>query len=69
MANQDLNILCLLKTKLDRTTLERLYNAFVRSNLEYASIVWNNCPQFVADLLENVHYRAAKIVAGARHGL
>ena len=41
--------------------------AFIRSKLEYACIVWDNCTQDQKDLIETVQYRAAKIVSGAIH--
>ena len=66
-ANQCLNILCALKHKLDMGTLEKLYFTFVRSKLEYANVVWDNCSQQMSDLIESVQYRAAKIVSGAIH--
>ena len=64
-AGKSLDILNALKYKLDRVTLERLYFAFVRSKLEYASIVWDNCSKYLSDLVESVQYRAGKIVSGA----
>ena len=66
-ASQSLDVLNALKHKLDRCTLEKLYNAFIRSKLEYANIVFDNCSEQQADLLENIQYRAAKIVSGAIH--
>ena len=56
-----------MKFKLDRLTLEKLYIAFIRSKLEYANIVWDNCSKHLSDLLEGVQYRAGKIVSGAIH--
>ena len=64
-ASQCLDVINALKYKLDRKTLESLYFAFIRSKLEYANIVWDNCSRQLADLLESVQYRAAKIVSGA----
>ena len=66
-ANQCLNVLSGLKYKLDRKTLETLYFAFIRSKLEYACIVWDNCTKEQKDLVESVQYRAAKIVSGGIH--
>ena len=66
-AGKCLDILNALKYKLDRVTLERLYIAFVRSKLEYANIVWDNCSKQMSDMLESVQYRAAKIISGAIH--
>ena len=62
-AGRCLDVLNALKYKLDRATLEKLYFAFIRSKLEYANIVWDNCSRYLSDLLEGVQYRAAKIVS------
>ena len=64
-AGKCLDILNALKFILDRNTLERVYQSFVRSKLEYASIVWDNCTNEQRNLLEQVQYRAGKIVSGA----
>ena len=64
-AGKCLDILNALKYKLDRTTLEKLYFAFIRSKLEYANIVWDNCSKQLSDMIEGVQYRAAKIISGA----
>ena len=42
-----------------------MYFAFIRSKLEYANIVLDNCSIQLSDLLESVQYRATKIVSGA----
>ena len=64
-AGKCLDVLNALKYKLDRQTLENLYVAFIRSKLEYASIVWDNCTEDLSDLVESVQYRAGKIISGA----
>ena len=64
-AGKCLDILNALKHKLDRSTLEKLYKTFVRSKLEYANVIWDNCSKQMVDLLEGVQYRAAKIISGA----
>ena len=66
-ASKCVDILNALKYKLDRATLEKLYFSFIRSKLEYASIDWDNCSKQLSDLLENIQYRAAKIISGAIH--
>lgn len=66
-AGKCLDVLNALKFKLNRKTLETLYFAFIRSKLEYANIVWDNCNKQLSDLVESVQYRAAKIVSGAIH--
>jgi len=64
-ANKALDIFNALKFKLDRLSLERLYFSYIRPKLEYASIVWDNCPKYLLDMLEGVQLRAAKIISGA----
>ena len=64
-ANKCVDVLNALKFKLDRKTLEKLYLSFIRSQLEYGNIIWDNCTQEQADMIENVQLRAAKIVSGA----
>ena len=64
-ANRILDVFNAFKYKLDRKSLERLYFTYVRPKLEYGSIVWDNIPKYLADLLEDVQIRAARIVCGA----
>ncbi len=64
-ANRLIDVFNVFKYKLDRRSLEKLYFTFVRSKLEYASIVWDNCPQYLINLLEDVQLRAAKVICGA----
>ena len=64
-ANKLLDIFNAFKYKLDRRTLEKLYFSYVRSKLEYSSILWDNCPEFLSGRLEDVQIRAAKIISGA----
>ena len=49
-----INILRLMKHKLDRKSLEQLYIGFIRPILEYGRIVWDNCCIQESDLLESV---------------
>ena len=64
-AGKCLDIFNALKLKISRYSLEKLYFAYVRPKLEYAAIVWDGCPQYLVDLLENVQLRAARIISGA----
>ena len=57
-----------LKFKLSRHTLEILYKSLVRSNMEYADVVWDGCTLGERDLLENLQYEAARVVTGAMKG-
>ena len=36
-----LNILCMLKFRLDRLSLEKLYLSFIRPQLEHGDVVWD----------------------------
>ena len=41
--SKSLDVLQKLKNRLDRRTLETIYFSFIRSKIEYGSIVWDNC--------------------------
>ena len=58
-ANKRVNILASLKYKLDRFTLELMYNSFVRPVLEYGSQVWSNLSQIDAERLELIQIKIA----------
>ena len=64
-ANKRLDVLTHLKYKLDRKSLEIMYNSYIRPLLEYACVVWDNCTEVLSDKLERVQKRAARIVSGA----
>jgi hypothetical protein len=51
-----INILRMMKHKLDRKSLEQLYIGFIRPILEYGGIVWDNCSLHVheSEILESV---------------
>ena len=63
-----INILRLMKHKVDRKTLETLYIGFIRPILEYGGIVWDNCSLHESELLEGVQLEAARISTGLRKG-
>ena len=60
-----LNLMLPLKFKIDRKSLEIMYNAFVRPTMEYASIVWGG--SYDSDLykLEQVHIDAMRLITCA----
>ncbi|MEW8546213.1 MAG: reverse transcriptase family protein [Candidatus Thiodiazotropha sp.] len=60
-----LNLLRVLKFKLNRRALQKLYFAFIRPLLEYSSSVWDNCSTENKKLLESIHIEAARIITGA----
>jgi hypothetical protein len=48
-----INILRMMKHRLDRKSLEKLYIGFIRPMLEYGGIVWDNCSLHESELLES----------------
>ena len=54
-----------LKFLLDRKSLQTIYFVFIRTLLEYADVVWDNCTQYEVDDLEKIQIKAAHIVTGA----
>ena len=53
---------------MDRKSLETIYQTFIRSKLEYACIIWDDCSKQDSLLLEKCQLRAARIVTGAKRG-
>ena len=53
-----------LKFELDRKSLEIIYLTFMRSLLEYANVVWDNCTQYEKLELDKIQNEAARIVTG-----
>lgn len=60
-----LNLLRVLKFKLTRHALEKLYISFIRPLLEYSDAVWDNATTENKKQLEAVHNEAARIITGA----
>jgi hypothetical protein len=58
----------MIKHKLDRKSLDKLYIGFIRPMLEYEGIVWDNCSLHESELLESVQLEAARIITGLRKG-
>ena len=56
----------LLKLKINRKALEKMYIAFtcIRPLLEYSDSVWENSPAHVKKQLDDIHYKAARIITG-----
>lgn len=61
-----LNLLKLVKYKLCRCFLKKIYFSFIRPVLEYADIVWDNCYDREVKLLEDIQVTAARIISGLR---
>ena len=51
---------------IDRKSLETIYESYVRSKMEYACIVWDDCSEQDHLALEKCQLRAARIVTGAK---
>ena len=67
-ASKRLNTLRMLKYDLDRKSLIRFYTSYIRPTLEYSNIVWDNCNDYEAELLESIQLDAARIITGLRRG-
>ena len=53
------------KFMLDRLSLLKLYMTYIRSLLEYANIIWDNCSIENKRNLESIQIEAARIITGA----
>ena len=63
-ARSRLNLMRLLKFKINRKALEKMYIAFKSPLLEYSDSVWDNSPAYVKKQLDDIHYEAARIITG-----
>ena len=61
---QRVHVMRKLESRLDRTTLEIIYIAFIRPILEYADIVWCNLTKYEENELEKIQLEATRIVTG-----
>ena len=59
-----LKILRMLKYQVDRNVLINIYLSFIRPILEYGNVIWDNCTQNEANLLESVQVEAGRIITG-----
>ena len=59
-----INLLRRYKFILDRKSLQKLYFTFIRSILEYADVVWDNCMQQQSNEFEKIQLEAGRIVSG-----
>ena len=51
--------------QLDRKSLQVIYMSFIRSLLEFANVVWDNCAQYEINEIEKIQNEVARIVTGA----
>ena len=63
-ASKQVSFLRKIKYKFSRSTLNKLYCAYIRPLLEYASEVWDGCKQNDSNRLEKLQLNAARIVTG-----
>ena len=68
-AAKRVDMLRALKYKLKRTTLEKIYFAFVRPIFEYGCVVWDNAPRhdFLFNEMEKMQIQVARIVTGTNN--
>ena len=59
-----LNIMRILKFKLDRKSLETIYLTFIRPLLEYGDVIFDNCTQYEKQELDKIQNEAARIATG-----
>ena len=64
-ARKRLNAMLPLKYKLDRYSLQIMYTSFVRSTLDYASVVWGGTYKSDFMLLEKIQVDAMRLITGA----
>ena len=55
----------MLKFTINRKSLETIYFAYIRSLLEYADVLWDNCTQQQCNEIEKIQLEAGRIVTGA----
>ena len=53
-----------LKFKLDRKSLETIYQVLIRPLLEYGDIIWDNCTKYEKNELDKIQNEAARISSG-----
>ena len=63
-----LDVMHKLSKSIDRKSLERIYESYVRSKLEYACFVRDDCSEQDYLALKKCQLRAARIVTGATKG-
>jgi hypothetical protein len=56
----------MLKYQVDRNVLINIYLSFIRPKLEYGNVIWDNCTQNEANLLESVQVETGMIITGLR---
>jgi hypothetical protein len=52
--------------QIDRNILINIYLSCIRPMLKYGNVIWDNCTQNEANLLESVQVEAGRIITGLR---
>jgi hypothetical protein len=56
------------KYRFTRKSLEILYKSFVLPHFDYGDIIWDNCSEALATLLEDLHLQAIRVITGSVRG-
>ena len=66
--SERIDMLRSLKLKLDRSSLEKMYFAYIRPIFEYANVVWDSAPRqhYYFTTIEKLQISAARIVTGTK---
>ena len=59
-----IGVLRYLKWKLDRKSLTSIYTMYIRSILDYADIIWDNCSVNQKLTIERLQNEAIRIITG-----
>ena len=54
----------MLKFKITRQSFNQIYVSYLRSIIEYASLVWDKCTNHEKETLDKNQYEAARLVTG-----
>jgi hypothetical protein len=54
----------MLKFRIDRSSLEKLYLSFIRPLIEYGDVVWDSHNIYLINILEKVQIEAMRIISG-----
>ena len=54
-----------LKYSLPRKALEKLFTCRIRPIIEYGDFIYDNCPKYLSNRLEQLQMEAARICTGA----
>jgi hypothetical protein len=54
----------MLKFRIDRSSLEKLFLSFIRPLIEYGDVVWDSHNIYLINILEKVQIEAMRIISG-----